>query len=126
MPSMIAASGRKVEICIALTSGDEEVADLEAVRVVGRQRWPPGRIVGEIRLGVGANDADDDLGDDSAADLAEAVASALDCRLAEDIQPEGRLILPVSKGVLLTRQCLFPNGAGDCFAGRQACITSAP
>jgi hypothetical protein len=63
---------------------------------VGWQGRPPGRIVAEIRLGVAADDADDDLGDDAAADVTEMVASAADRGLAEDIQPERRFVLPVT------------------------------
>src|SRR2546421_6787275 len=66
---------------------DEEVADLEVARLMGGQRRPPGRIGGQIRLGVTANDPDDDLGDDTAADLAQAVATAANGCLAADVQP---------------------------------------
>src|ERR1700737_3382966 len=87
---------------------------------MGCQRWLPGRIVGEIRLGVRADDADDDLGDDAAADLPQVVTLATDCGLAEDIQPERRFILPVTEGELLTRERSGADAASDGFAGWQA------
>ena len=99
---------------------NQEVSDLEGARLVGWQGWPPRRIVGEIRLGVGADDADDDLGNDAPADLAQVIASAADRRLAKDVQPEGRIVLPVAEGELLPRQRLRPDSIGDRFAGRQA------
>src|SRR5438105_6754171 len=103
-----------------LTGGDEEVADLKAAPRVGWQRRPPGRFVAEIGLRVMADDADDDLGDDAAPDVAKVVAPAADRGLAQDIQPEGRFVLPVAETELGPRQRGCADGAGDRFAGRQA------
>src|SRR5437879_8631959 len=92
---------------------------------MGRERRPPGWDGGEIRLGVASDDADDDLGDDAPADLAEAVAPAANRRFAEDIEPERRLILPVTEGEFLPRQRLCADGTRDGFAGGQPGAHSA-
>src|SRR2546430_6179573 len=53
----------------SLMGWDEDVADPKAARLVGWQGRPPGRIIGEIRLGICADDPDHDFSDDAAADL---------------------------------------------------------
>ena len=92
---------------------------------MGGKGRPPGRIVGQIRLGVTANDADDDFGDDTAADLAQAVATAANGRFPEDVQPERCVILLVPEGEFLPRQWLCADGARDRFARWQRGAHSA-
>src|SRR5438270_13836226 len=92
---------------------------------MGWQGRPPGRIVGEIRLGIRPDDPDNDLRDDAAADLAQVVARALNRGLAEDVKPEGRLILPIAERELVRRERLCPQSAGDRFAWREAGSHSA-
>ena len=108
-----------------LAGRDEEVADLEVARVMGGERRPPRRIVGQKRLGVTANDADDDFGDDPSADIAQAVATAANRSFAEDVQPQRCLILPVTEGEFLRRQRLCADGACDRLAGWQRGAHSA-
>ena len=45
--------------------------------------------------------------------------------LAEDVEPEGRLILPIAERELLRRERFCVHGAGDRFAGREAGAHSA-
>src|SRR4030081_78425 len=108
-----------------LPGGDQEVADLEGARLVRWQGRPPGWVVGEIGFGVATNDADDDFGDDTPADIAEVVATVADCGFAEDVQPQRCLILPVAQGELLACQGRCADGASDRFTGRQARAHSA-
>src|SRR2546426_4339642 len=81
-----------------------------------RKRRPPGGIVGQIRLRVASNDADDDLADDAPADVAQAVAAAADRRFAEDVQPQWRLVWPVAEGEFLARERQYTDGVRDGFA----------
>src|SRR2546425_7063105 len=109
-----------VKTARVLAGRDEEVPDLKVARLVGWQRRAPGGIVGEIGLRITADDADDDLGDDAATDFAKVVTCAANRGFAEDIEPQRRLILPVTEGELLKRQRLRTDGVGDRFAGWQA------
>src|SRR2546423_15583763 len=72
-----------------------------------------------------ANDADDDFGDDTAADIAQAVATAANRRFAEDVQPQRCLILPVAEAEFLPRERLCADGARDGFARWQRGAHSA-